>query len=168
MHPAADWIKISVDGSTLSNPGPSGGGGIARNHDGEFLFAFSSGYSFNSNGKAEIRVIWEGLSCCQGLGYIKVEVASDSKSMVESLNNIKDTPSWPMWYWWSRTRALIEGREVIVSYSLRESNVVVDGLARKGKNSQSHHLFRASSDLPPVIRGLIILDRAGLGYLRGV
>jgi len=39
-HPQ-NVFKLNVDGSSLSNPGASGCGGIIRDHKGNFVYAFS-------------------------------------------------------------------------------------------------------------------------------
>ncbi|KAK1311616.1 hypothetical protein QJS10_CPA07g00003 [Acorus calamus] len=37
QKPDPQWIKLNVDGAANGNPGPSGAGGLFRNHHGEFL-----------------------------------------------------------------------------------------------------------------------------------
>ncbi|XP_058111297.1 uncharacterized protein LOC131254326 [Magnolia sinica] len=115
-RPPPGWIKVNVDGSALGNPGSSRGGGVGRSGDRNFLFAFFSGYGFGSNGRVETKAIWARLSLCRDLGFNKVELVSDSKVVVDSLNR-QGAISWALWYWWARIKALMTSMEVSISYS---------------------------------------------------
>ncbi|XP_019431608.1 PREDICTED: uncharacterized protein LOC109338759 [Lupinus angustifolius] len=42
LPPTQNWIKINTDGATHGSPGYSGGGGIFRDHHGNFLGAFAT------------------------------------------------------------------------------------------------------------------------------
>ncbi|XP_058079141.1 uncharacterized protein LOC131227371 [Magnolia sinica] len=152
---------MNVNGSSLGNPGPFGGGGVAKDHLGDLIFAFHSGYGISSNGQAETKVFWEALSHCKAKGLNKVELVSDSKSVVEALSKVS-SPSWVMWYWWTRIKSLKDNMEICFSYSPRESNAMTDDLTQMGSGSQAHSSFQSIAELPPLIKGLLFLDKVGL------
>ncbi|XP_058111997.1 uncharacterized protein LOC131255316 [Magnolia sinica] len=78
LRPPPGWEKINIDGLALGNPGPSSGGGICRDENGAFLFAFHEGYGSGSNVHAEIRAIHDGLLLCFSKGLKNIIVESDS------------------------------------------------------------------------------------------
>ncbi|XP_058068314.1 uncharacterized protein LOC131217411 [Magnolia sinica] len=84
-RPFRGWVKVNVDGSSRGNPGPSGGGGLGRDSNGNFLFAFKLGYGRGFNTRAELRAILNGIELCAQMGYSRVEIASDSSMVVVSL-----------------------------------------------------------------------------------
>ncbi|XP_058076463.1 receptor-like protein EIX2 [Magnolia sinica] len=100
-----------------------------------FCFAFTSGYNFGSNSRAEIRAICEGLSLHVHLGISKVEIESDSKAIVEILERIS-SPPWALSYQWSRIKRISTDLEVSISHIPREANAVVDDLAKRGSATQ--------------------------------
>ena len=53
--------KLNTDGSALQNSGKVGGGGILRDHQGIFIYAFSISLGFGTNNFSEIKVPLHGL-----------------------------------------------------------------------------------------------------------
>ncbi|KAK1549213.1 hypothetical protein Q3G72_006683 [Acer saccharum] len=47
-------LKLNLDGSSLGNPGPAGGGGIFHDSAGNFIFGFSKFFGSCSNNEAEL------------------------------------------------------------------------------------------------------------------
>ncbi|XP_058080751.1 uncharacterized protein LOC131228933 [Magnolia sinica] len=95
--PPTGWNKLNVDGSTIENPGPSGGGGLCRNDRGDFISGFLAGYGPGSNVYAKLRAIHDGLTHCVTLGLQNIIVESDSKLVVDFLNGLAK-PSWKWSY----------------------------------------------------------------------
>jgi hypothetical protein len=85
IQPTPSWVQLNVDGSTRGNPGISGGGGICRKDDGSFLFAFSEGYGYGTNNRAEFRAIHDGLEFCLQIRMNRIIIESDSKLAMDIL-----------------------------------------------------------------------------------
>ena len=54
-------VKLNTDGSCVDNQCLSGGGGLLRDHMGNFFCGFTSHYSVGTNNKSELRVVLDGL-----------------------------------------------------------------------------------------------------------
>lgn len=76
------FIKLNVDGSSLGNSGPSGGGGLVRDHFGHVLTAFSSFYGHCTSLKVEARALLDGLIVCASLDCLPVIVEMDSLTLL--------------------------------------------------------------------------------------
>ncbi|TXG48152.1 hypothetical protein EZV62_027446 [Acer yangbiense] len=61
--------ELNLDGSSLGNPGPAGGGGVLRDSVGNFIFGFSKFFGSCSNNEAELRAMVEGITICKHLGH---------------------------------------------------------------------------------------------------
>ncbi|KAK2653766.1 hypothetical protein Ddye_013622 [Dipteronia dyeriana] len=89
-HPPEGAFMFNVDGSSRGNPGPSGIGGILRNHVGDTICMFSSFLGMGlSSSFAEIFVILKACELyekesCPAVNRIIIE--SDSKSVVSWTN----------------------------------------------------------------------------------
>ncbi|CAJ2636315.1 unnamed protein product [Trifolium pratense] len=79
-------VKLNVDGSSLGNPGRSGYGGIIRNNVGGWLYSFSGFCGITTNLKAELLAIVHGLSLTWSKGYTKVIYESDSKVVIDLID----------------------------------------------------------------------------------
>ncbi|KAM3342700.1 hypothetical protein P3S68_027666 [Capsicum galapagoense] len=51
------WVKLNVDGCSKGNPGPTGGGGIIRDHVGVMISAFAEFYGECCNNLAEAKAM---------------------------------------------------------------------------------------------------------------
>ncbi|XP_058106811.1 uncharacterized protein LOC131250539 [Magnolia sinica] len=156
------WVKLNVDGSALSNPGPSGGGGVCRNASGSFVFGFSAAYGVGSNNLAELRAIHDGMVFCLEKGLIRVIVESDSEVVIAALSSPSKTP-WRWQPWLARIFCLCRLGHFSFSHTLREGNGPADALARVGSLHQQSSLHHDSISLPSRIRGMIFLDKVAIG-----
>ncbi|XP_058082487.1 uncharacterized protein LOC131230607 [Magnolia sinica] len=93
QRPPAGWVRLNVDGSSLGNLGPSGGGGLCRDSSGGFLFAFAKGYGTPSNTHAELRAVHEDLCLSLSKGYHQIIIESDLELIVRFLSGAA-TPGW--------------------------------------------------------------------------
>ncbi|KAI9194953.1 hypothetical protein LWI28_010396 [Acer negundo] len=69
LKPTLGRLKLNLDGSSLGNPSPAGGGGVLRDSSGNFIFGFSKFFGSCSNNETELQVVVEGLSICKHLGH---------------------------------------------------------------------------------------------------
>ncbi|XP_058103383.1 uncharacterized protein LOC131246940 [Magnolia sinica] len=91
-QPTPGWVKLNVDGSSLGNPGPSGGGGICRNDSSAFILGFTVAYGVGSNNMAELFAIYDGMMLCLEKGLDTIILESDSKLLIDSLIKQSKTP----------------------------------------------------------------------------
>ncbi|KAK1305448.1 hypothetical protein QJS10_CPB11g02393 [Acorus calamus] len=61
IKPKPPWIKCNIDGASKGNPGPSGAGGLFRDHNGRFLLGFACNTKRNTNMFAEFFALYRGL-----------------------------------------------------------------------------------------------------------
>ena len=86
--PPLGWFKLNIDGSSLSNPGLAGGGGVIRNHLGEWVGGFSRVIGFTTSVQAKLRALKSGLLLAIDLGILNLEIEMDSLVAVELINSI--------------------------------------------------------------------------------
>lgn len=55
------WVKLNTDGCCKGNPCSSGGGGIIRDHNGNFRAAYAEHYGNCSNNMAEAKALFQGM-----------------------------------------------------------------------------------------------------------
>ena len=90
--PSFPYSKLNVDGSSLGNPGHSGGGGIVRDHHGQVQGIFSTYYGYCTNMEAETRALLEGLQFCLSLGLVRVIVHMDAEQLLKVVLRGASTP----------------------------------------------------------------------------
>lgn len=66
------YCKLNMDGYSLGNLSPSGGGGILRDSDGDFLFGFSIPLGTLTSVQAEVKSLRFGLQQCLSRGYSNI------------------------------------------------------------------------------------------------
>lgn len=69
-----------------------GAGGIVRNNQGDFIFAFTAFLGAGTNNQAEMEVASIGHSWCLQLGYKRVILEVDSELVVRWINQPRSTP----------------------------------------------------------------------------
>ena len=165
-RPMAGCFKLNVDGASRGNPGHSGGGGIIRNHRGEMIKAFSNYYGVCTNMVAEFRALEEGLFLAieLGLELSELVVESDSKVLVEMLKKSK-CDQWQLLMHWKEVLGLVD-QTLFIQHQFREANSIADSLANEGINTLTFHRYEKREDLPTKARGALLLEKAGMPYIR--
>ena len=166
LKPAPGRLKLNLDGSSLGNPGPVGGGGVLRDSSGNFIFGFSKFFGSCSNNEAELRAVVEGISICKHLGYDGIDIECDSNIVVSWIRS-RICNLWYLWDFWDQLIDLLEGFDFSIHHFYREGNKVADALARYGASGRNN-VFSSSSQLPGVIKGFLHLDKLGTAYVRHV
>lgn len=85
LLPPEDILKINTDGSSRSNPGPVGIGGVGRDMMGKVVFFFSIHQGQHANNFMEGLAILRALEQDFALGWRKVICESDSQIIVNML-----------------------------------------------------------------------------------
>ena len=94
MHwlcPHGPW-KLNADGSSLGNPGHSGGGVVVCDPYGHVLFAETVYFGHATSMSAESRALLHGLQLCAAHGLFSIQVETDSQSLFHMLQS---SNSWP-------------------------------------------------------------------------
>ncbi|XP_058089091.1 uncharacterized protein LOC131236018 [Magnolia sinica] len=163
-HPTLGLMKLNVDGSAKGNPGFSGGGGICRKEDGSFIFAFSAGYGYGTNNSAELRAIYDGLELCLLKGINRIMVELDSKLVIAILVGESRCP-WHWKPWLDRINNLRLSGTFTFHHILYEGNGPADSLVKVGSETQVKKCHDHFTSLPRQTKGLVFLDKVGLGSI---
>ncbi len=130
VAPPLGWFKLNMDGSSLRNPSLAGGGGILRNHLGDWVGGFSWAIGYTINVQAELRALKDGLMLAIDLGILNLEVEMDSLVAVKLFNSIT-TPNAFLSLIVADCRYLMESFEhASLKHIFREANGCTDLLAK--------------------------------------
>ncbi|XVF39326.1 hypothetical protein PTKIN_Ptkin01aG0025500 [Pterospermum kingtungense] len=94
--PPLGYFKFNVDGATLGQPGPTGVGGVLRDHDESVKMCFSKSIGVPDSNLAEIMAIREALLLfvqSRWISNVPLIVESDSSNAVKWFSN----PSAAFW-----------------------------------------------------------------------
>lgn len=131
--PAIGWYVLNCDGAAKGAPGPAGGGGLIRDHQGSLVSAFSANFGSCLAYKAEVLAVARGISLARNLGISKLEIHLDNLACVQFLNN-KETGTGDNAHELNYCRSMLEDSswEVKVLHVYREGNRAADWLANHG------------------------------------
>ncbi|KAL0006019.1 hypothetical protein SO802_013580 [Lithocarpus litseifolius] len=154
--PPLGWMKLNSDGSALGNPGKAGGGGLIRDHQGNWVRGYARAHGNSNSSLAELWALCDGLEIAKDLGLDKLIVEMDALSIVLLMNN--DKANLLMEPLLSDCRKLLDAipfKRVV--HTFREANQCADMLARFGGSSISN--FVVFMYPPPVVAGLLLADK---------
>ena len=86
--PPLGWLKLNIDGYSLSNPGLARGGGVIRKHLREWVGGYSRAIGFTTSIQAELRALKDSLLLVIDLKILNHEIEMDSLVTVELINFI--------------------------------------------------------------------------------
>ena len=165
IPPLNNIIKVNVDGSSLSNPGRSGFGGLIRNNIGDWFLGFSGFCGITSCLAAELYAIFHGLRIEYGGGHKNIIFESDSRMTLDLIMSDVQShhPHAPL----ISQIVQLQHREWIVNFhhTLRQGNEYADWLARHGASSSD--ALKSWIFCPPQLHHHFLLDDAlGVACLR--
>lgn len=96
MPPDCHEFKLNVDGACKGHI--RGGGGLVRDHRGDFLFGFSAPYTSDDALGAEIQALYDGMNMCVAQRMTRVCIESDAALVVKMINE-ETTTNWKYVYW---------------------------------------------------------------------
>jgi ribonuclease HI len=132
VSPPLGWFKLNTDGSSLGNLGLAGGGGVIRNHVGDWVGGFSRAISITTSVQAELRAFKDGLNLAIDLGILNLKIEMDSLVAIECVNSIT-TPNVFLSTIVTDCRPLMERFEICsLKHIFREGNGCADLLAKAG------------------------------------
>ena len=83
------WMKLNSNGSALGNPSKAGGGGLIRDHQGNWVRGYARAHVNTSSSIAELWALRDGLEIAKDLGLNNLIVEMDALSIVLLMNNTK-------------------------------------------------------------------------------
>lgn len=162
--PTQGRFKLNTDGSSMGNPGISGGGGVIWDVQGSVLLAFSMNLGHGDSNRAELRALLEGVRRCKQLHMNSVDIETDSKVILSWLQKTK-CRIWYLKDYWEELQELLQTMDVRFSHIFREGNAVADWLARWGAREGDAE-WRNACDFPSLLWGLVRIDKWGLLAIR--
>lgn len=85
INPSPGWFKLSIDGSAIGDK--ITGGGVVRDHHGNFIGGFSVYYGHGTNNLAQFLALRDGLFMCFALNIAQVRVESNSMVAVLAMSS---------------------------------------------------------------------------------
>ncbi|OIT33833.1 hypothetical protein A4A49_52256 [Nicotiana attenuata] len=131
--PTPSFVKTNSDGSALGNPGKIGAGVIIRGQQGQFIHAIACPLGVGTNNQAETEAAYLGIKWCIENDFTKLHLEADSKLLILWLTTSSEAP-W-------------------------EANCPADSLSKLSHDLTTLTHFNSQLELPPHIRGQIILDQ---------
>jgi ribonuclease HI len=132
--PLVSWIKCNIDGAHSGNPGNASCGGVFRDNDAEFLFAFAEPLGVASSYFAELSGALRAIEIAFANNWTNLWLESDSSLVVETFRNPNKTVAWLLRNRWKNMLVMLGQMNCIVTHIYREGNVVADLLANFGLN----------------------------------
>jgi ribonuclease HI len=133
-------FKWNVDGSSLGKPGPSGIGGVLRNHHGHLLGMFSVLVGILDSNIAELRAIVKTIELSASnclLHHQHLIIESDSANVISWMHKPHNYP-WKhhnLFSYINRLNAYFGS--ITYSHIFRESNYMADCMAKQGVRRSS-------------------------------
>lgn len=78
--------KVNSDGSSLGNPGLTGGGGLIRNNKGEWIRGYARAIRSTTSVVAELWALRDGICLCIALKLQAVVFELDAKLVIDLLS----------------------------------------------------------------------------------
>ncbi|CAI9756944.1 unnamed protein product [Fraxinus pennsylvanica] len=158
--PVIGWVKHNVDGSSIGNSGPFGGGGVIRDHYGNLVVSLCVKYGHGSNNEVELRAVIFGVELCKEMVFQGVEIECDSAVVVNWFTH-NLCKIWYLWDYWDELLNLLSGISFTISHQYREDNRAADLLAN-GLMMRYMHL----DQIPKLLRGIIHMNKLGFPNIR--
>ncbi|XP_027077095.1 uncharacterized protein [Coffea arabica] len=164
IPPVLTTCKLNTDGSSLGNPGRSGGGGVLRNSSGVFLLGFACYWGVIPSLHSELKVLLFGVKLCVMRGFFCLHLESDSSLLVQMVKGISRCP----WDLQRELDQLLTFRHFFqsVTHCYRQANLPADRLSKVGTELKSNIVYDSWLELPRLVRGDLKLDRLGYPNFR--
>ncbi|XP_019254091.1 PREDICTED: uncharacterized protein LOC109232860 [Nicotiana attenuata] len=157
--PQDNFVKITSDGTALSNLGKIRAGTIIRDQHGNFIHAMATPLGEGTNNQAETEAAIIGVQWCLENGYTKEHLEVDSALLITWINSTSEPP-WSLQMFIQKLKDLSQHfEEFKCSHVYREANFPADSLSKLSHELEHMSHFNCVQELPPHIRGQIRLDQ---------
>ncbi|WVZ00032.1 hypothetical protein V8G54_026101 [Vigna mungo] len=167
IPPPKRFIKINCDGAYTYDGKKAAAGGIIRNSNGEFLFAFSSVLRVGSAAEAELFAIKIGMEIAISMGYKDIIVESDSQTAIQLIKFGVLQQGHPFYVLVSSINDMGAKVDYIIwNHVFRETNSVADSLAKYGLSLSLNSPIILFKFAPNFILFSLHMDKIGKMYSR--
>ncbi|PKU67262.1 Putative ribonuclease H protein [Dendrobium catenatum] len=162
IKPKQPYVKLNTDGfvGLLT----AGARGIIRDFGGEVVAAFATPLQINDVISAELNALILGLELCikYSCNYVWIEL--DAMFIVQSIKD-ETTGNANYFYLFRKVKNIMNEMNVFISHIYREGNVCADWLANRGSTLYGYEELNILN-LDQVLKGMILMDKACMPYLR--
>jgi ribonuclease HI/exonuclease III len=133
------WLQF--DGASKGNPGEAGGGGVLTDANGSSKLSYAWGLGHASNNQAEFLALWQGLNQALKIGINKINIAGDSKQVIDAINLNKTPKDMCLAQIYKKIRILLDNFQAYKIYHvLRDLNKDADKEANLGSTQPKGQL----------------------------
>ncbi|XP_059073556.1 uncharacterized protein LOC131874280 [Cryptomeria japonica] len=126
------WVQLNFDGASRGNPGPTGIGCCLHDEGWRELARVAKPIGFESNNKAEILALIEGLLLFQNRGICKLAIEGDLAIIINGLKK-GSLSDWKLNALLSRALGLLKDfKKTTFNHIYREGNSRANELANAG------------------------------------
>jgi ribonuclease HI len=161
--PLLNWYKCNADGAACGNPGNAACGGVFRDHNADFTFAFSEPLGVDSSVFAEMCGAMRALEIAFENNWLNLWLELDSSLVVAAFKNPAKPVAWPLRNRWKNVMSMISQMNCIVTHIFREGNSVADLLANYGLTSS---VYTSWSSVPLFISDGLSKNKLGTPSFR--
>ncbi|MCH80548.1 ribonuclease H protein [Trifolium medium] len=160
--PPLNWIKCNVDGaSNLS--GLAACGGVFRDHNGDFSFAYAEPLGRESAYFAELCGAIMAIEFAFAKGWFNLWLESDSSLVISAFKNPTRPVAWSLRNRWKNVLFMLSQMNCIVTHIFREGNVAADLISKHGLSSLSSVIWNT----PPLfINDCLSCNKLGMPSFR--
>jgi ribonuclease HI len=130
--PVGNWIKCNIDGASNGNPGLSSCGGIFRDNEANFIYAFAEPLGTSTSYVAELCGAMRALEIAFQKHWQHLWIETDSMLVVEAFKNPNKPVAWQLSNRWKNAMFMFKQLNCVVSHIYREANQPADSLANHG------------------------------------
>ncbi|XP_020679019.1 uncharacterized protein LOC110097117 [Dendrobium catenatum] len=162
--PILPFVKLNSNGSVRNSNARAGG--IIRDYQGVVLAAFASPLHPCSVLTTELYRLSYGIDICNKLGFVNVWIEVDAHLIIQILNN-QGLVNHHNFYLLRKIKKSLSNINYTISHIFREDNACVDWLSNLGCHIDDYQDLNISN-LDPILKGMINLDKIALPYIRHV
>lgn len=164
--PPVNWYKVNSDGSSLGNPGLTGGGGLIRNDKGEWIRGFARAIGSTTSAAAELWALRDGIRLCMALNLQVVVFELHAKIVIDLLSKEEKSMNGNEIIVADCKEGLQRIPQVKIQHCYREANKCANALARRGALLPQD--FVIFLEPPSDVSLLLSVDAVGTLYDRSV
>ncbi|GAU27936.1 hypothetical protein TSUD_146500 [Trifolium subterraneum] len=152
-----------TDGASSGNPGNASCGGVFRDHNADFVYAFAEPLGFASSYFAELCGAMRAIEFAYDKNWLNIWLETDSSLVVAAFKNPTKPVAWPLRNRWRNVLFMINNMNCFVTHIYREGNKVADLIANHGLTLSS---FISWNNAPLLIVDCMSSNKLGMPSFR--
>jgi ribonuclease HI len=120
------WYKCNIDGASNGNPGIASCGGIFRNHDANFIYAFAEPLGINASYVAELCGAMRAIEIAYQNNWSQIWIETDSSLVVSTFNQPSNPVAWQLRNRWKNAMFMMSEMHCVITHIYREGNQIAD------------------------------------------